>query len=126
MALWSEERGLEAETRAHLTAVTRLDPGRDAAWIRLGCKKQGGRRVTDAQLATERDEAEAQRKADRYWKPLLVKWRGWLGEKRRCGPGISWPTSRRCALLCRGDSAPKRVEAMATRFPRRWRYNKHR
>ena len=35
---------------AHLTAVIRLDPGREAAWKRLGCKKVGGRWVTEAQL----------------------------------------------------------------------------
>ena len=63
--------------------MTRLDPGRDAAWIRLGCKKQAGRWVTEAQLEAEKTEAEAQQKADRYWKPLLVKWRGWLGDKAR-------------------------------------------
>jgi hypothetical protein len=39
--------------------------------------------VTDAQLAAERAEADAQKKADRHWKPLLAKWRGWLGEKSR-------------------------------------------
>ena len=83
LALWCEEHGLEAESKAHLTTVTRLDPGRDAAWIRLGCKKQAGRWVTEAQLAMEKTEAEAQQKADQYWKPLLVKWRGWLGDKAR-------------------------------------------
>jgi hypothetical protein len=85
LALWCEEHGLEAEAKAHLTTVTRLDPARDAAWIRLGCKKLAGRWVTEAQLDAEKTEAEAQQKADRYWKPLLVKWRSWLGDKARRG-----------------------------------------
>src|SRR4051794_38907822 len=46
LALWCDEQRLEAEARAHFTAVTRLDPGRDAAWVHLGCKKQGARWVT--------------------------------------------------------------------------------
>src|SRR4051794_24734988 len=65
-ALWCEQNGLKPETAAHLTAVTRLDPTREAAWKRLGYKKQGGRWVTDTQLAAERAEGEAQRKADRH------------------------------------------------------------
>jgi hypothetical protein len=83
MALWCEENGLEAEARAHLTTVTRFDPGRDAAWLRLGCKKQGGRWLTDARLKEENDEAEAQTKADQHWKPLLLKWRSWLADRSR-------------------------------------------
>ena len=47
----------------------------------LGYKKHGGRWVTDAQVAAERAEAEAQKKADRHWKPLLTKWKTWVGEK---------------------------------------------
>jgi hypothetical protein len=83
LALWCERNGLDAEARAHFTAVTRLDPAREAAWKRLGCKKVGGRWVTEAQLAAEKEEAEAREKADRHWKPLLTKWRGWLGDKAR-------------------------------------------
>jgi hypothetical protein len=49
----------------------------------LGCKKVGGRWVSEAQLAAEKEEAEAQKKADKHWKPLLTKWRGWLGEANR-------------------------------------------
>jgi hypothetical protein len=83
LALWCEEQGLEAETVAHLTAVTQRDPGRDAAWIRLGCKKHGGRWVSDARLAAEKEESEAEKKADRHWKPLLLKWKGWLSDPAR-------------------------------------------
>ena len=78
LAQWCAENGLEAEARAHLVTVTRLDPSRDAAWKRLGLKKVGGRWVSETQLAEERTEADAQKKADTHWKPLLVKWHGWL------------------------------------------------
>lgn len=83
LALWCEEVGLAPEARAHFAAAVRLDPGREAAWKRLGYKKVGGRWVTDAQLAAEKAEAEARRKADQHWKPLLTKWRGWLRNKDR-------------------------------------------
>ena len=83
LALWCEERGLKAEAEAHLATVARLDPSREAAWKRLGCKKVGGRWLTAAQIEAEKAEAEAQKQADRHWRPLQTKWRGWLGEKTR-------------------------------------------
>ena len=83
LALWCEQNGLDAEARAHFTVVTRLDPSREAAWKRLGCKKVNGRWVTEAQVTTEKDDADAQKKADKHWKPLLTKWRGWLGDKKK-------------------------------------------
>jgi hypothetical protein len=81
LAMWCEEAGLRPEARAHLTEVTRLEPGREAAWKRLGFKKQGRRWVTPDQLAAERAESEAQRKANLHWKPLLEKWRSMLARK---------------------------------------------
>jgi hypothetical protein len=81
LALWCEANGLEDEARAHLTTVVRLDPAREAAWKRLGCRKAGGRWVGAEQLAAERAEAEAQRRADRAWKPLLAKYRDGLGAR---------------------------------------------
>ena len=42
MAMWCEQHGLKPEATAHLTMVTQLDPRREAAWKRLGYKKQGG------------------------------------------------------------------------------------
>ena len=39
--------------------------------------------MTEAQLAAEKDEAEAQKKADKHWKPLLAHWRGGLGDKQK-------------------------------------------
>src|SRR2546421_212392 len=74
LALWCEEHGLKAEAMAHLSTVVRLDPGREAAWKRLGCKKHNGRWVTEAQLVAEKTEAEAQRQADKTWRPRLAKW----------------------------------------------------
>ncbi|MFO0952976.1 MAG: polymorphic toxin-type HINT domain-containing protein [Isosphaeraceae bacterium] len=81
LALWCEENGLTAEAQAHLTAVVRLDPAREAAWKRLGCRKVGGRWVTDAQLAAEKAEADARKKADRAWRPQLTKWRTMLADR---------------------------------------------
>jgi hypothetical protein len=83
LALWCEQRGLKLEAIAHLTRVTLLDPGREAAWKRLGFRRQGRRWVTDEQLAAEKAEAEAQKKADHYWSPLLSRWRGWIGDKAK-------------------------------------------
>jgi len=86
LALRCEERGLKAEASAHLAAVVRLDPKREAAWRRLGYTKQkDGRWATAEQVAAARAEAEAQRKADLHWKPLLEKWRGQLADKGKRG-----------------------------------------
>ncbi len=81
LALWCEQNGLKPEALAHFTMVVRLDPGREAAWKRLGCKKVGNRWVTEAQLAAEKAEIEAQKQADRHWRPRLLKWKSWLDEK---------------------------------------------
>lgn len=75
MALWCEENGLSAEAAAHLTAVTRLDPRHRQAWERLGCKWFEGRWMTDRQIAELRTAREAQAHADRFWTPLLKKWK---------------------------------------------------
>ncbi|HWE36072.1 MAG TPA: HEAT repeat domain-containing protein, partial [Isosphaeraceae bacterium] len=83
LALWCEQNGLDAEAQAHFTAVNGLNPSREAAWKRLGCKKVGGRWITEAQVAAEKEDAAAQKKADKHWKPLLTKWHGWLGDKSR-------------------------------------------
>jgi len=81
LALWCAENGLEAEAKAHLTLVTRIDPDHAAARKRLGYKKQGGRWTTAAQLAEEKGEAEREKKADRVWKPRLERWRDMLAGK---------------------------------------------
>jgi hypothetical protein len=83
LALWCEQNGLKAEAVAHLRAVVRLDPNSERAWKRLGYRKQGGRWVIPEQLAAEKAEADAQRKADRHWRPLLEKWRGALADRSK-------------------------------------------
>src|SRR4051812_36588840 len=83
MALWCEEKGLKAEATAHLSTVVRLDPGREAAWKRLGCKKHNGRWMTDADIEEGRAEAEAQKEADRRWRPLLARWRAALSDRAK-------------------------------------------
>ncbi len=83
LGLWCEEHGLRDQAKAHLTAVTRLDPSRAAAWRRLGYKKHDGRWATDAQLAAEKADAEAQEQADKRWKPTLEKWKAQLAQPDR-------------------------------------------
>ena len=53
--------------------MIRLDPARDAAWRHLGYKKQGTRWIKPDQAAAEKQEAEKQKLADKYWKPVLAK-----------------------------------------------------
>lgn len=83
LALWCEEKNLKAEAAAHLATVVRLDPTRDAAWKRLGYKKHEGHWVSPQQLASEKDEADRQKQADRHWKGVLEHLRGQLGGKQR-------------------------------------------
>src|SRR3954468_4811089 len=82
LALWCEENGLKAESVAHLWSSVRLDPSREGAWKRLGYKRHNGRWVTDAQLARAKDESEAQKRADRHWRPILEKWRSELKDEK--------------------------------------------
>ncbi len=125
LALWCEQQGLKAEANAHLAAVTQIEPGRDAAWKRLGFKRQAGRWVTDGQVAAEKAEAEAQKKADKHWMTVLSRWRKDLDDPEkqadatqslhgvfdpprspRCGP-YSPPEKRRFKRLrsrCSGRS----------------------
>ncbi len=80
LGLWADEHGLKEQAKAHFTAVIRLDPKRDIAWKKLGFKKHDGRWITDAQLATEKADADAQKLADRKWKPLLEKYKTMLDQ----------------------------------------------
>ena len=84
LGIWADEHDLRDQARAHLTAVIRLDPSRDAAWKKLGYRRFEGRWRTDAQLAASKAESEARDRAEKHWPPLLAKWRGWLDspEKR--------------------------------------------
>ncbi|WP_435010961.1 hypothetical protein P12x_002251 [Tundrisphaera lichenicola] len=80
MARWAEEAGLLAEAEVHLRAVVRLDPAREEAWKKLGARKQGSRWVFPDRAAIEKSEIEARRKADARWRPLLARWKTWLGQ----------------------------------------------
>jgi hypothetical protein len=75
LALWCEQNGLKAQAVAHLHRVVSLDHRREAAWKRLGFKKQAGRWVNPVAAASEKAELEAQARADRFWKPRLEHWR---------------------------------------------------
>ena len=82
LGLWCERNGLLPEETAHFTLAVHLDPYRDSSWKHLGYVKRNGRWTSRDQAAdNERDERE-QKKADRYWEPLLKKWTDWLGDKR--------------------------------------------
>ncbi len=115
LALWCEQAGLKAEAKAHLATVTQLDPRREAAWKHLGFKKVGSRWVTEAQLTAERIEAKAQNQANAHWKPLLIRWRGWLLGKDRhkkqdaegALAGVTEPRAVHAvwSVLATGDSA---------------------
>jgi hypothetical protein len=83
LAVWSDEAGLVAEARVHYRAVVRLDPAREEAWKKLGARKQAGQWVIPDRLAAEKTDAEARRKAESHWRPLLVKWKTWLKQTTR-------------------------------------------
>jgi hypothetical protein len=83
MAIWCEQQGLRSEAEVHLTLVTQLDPGREAAWKHLGYKKHGRRWVTDEQLAAERADADARRAVDKRWIARLTRWRSGLEDKSK-------------------------------------------
>lgn len=80
LAMWCIDNGLTDEATAHLTAVTRLDPLRDAAWKRLGYKRHEGRWMTADLIAALKADREAQEAADRLWEPRLKHWKTALGK----------------------------------------------
>ncbi len=81
LGAWCEQKGLKEQAIAHYSEVVRLDPSRDAAWRRLGYKKQGDRWVKPEELAAERMEAERQRHADKQWESKLKRLRDALEAK---------------------------------------------
>ncbi len=99
IAIWCEEHGLKPEATAHLTVATQLDRGLEAAWKKLGYRKQGSRWITDLQLADEKAQSEARTKAYKYWTTLLASLRSGLEDgSRRAGAaktlqGISDPSA---------------------------------
>jgi hypothetical protein len=70
LALWCEQNRLDAEAFVHFARVVELDPKRDAAWRKLGFKKQDGRWMTERQIA---EEAEL-KKAEKTWAVELKQW----------------------------------------------------
>ena len=81
LANWCLEQGLNEEAMAHYYLVTRLDPSRDIAWIRLGYKKHKDRWVKPDNLAAQKLEADRQKRADVHWKSRLEKLRDGLESK---------------------------------------------
>jgi hypothetical protein len=75
LAAWCLEKGLKDEAMVHYYAVTRLDPSRDIAWLRLGFKKYKDHWVKPDDLAAQKLESERQKRADTMWKPRLEKLR---------------------------------------------------
>jgi tetratricopeptide (TPR) repeat protein len=75
LADWCLEKGLKDEAMAHYHLVTRLDPSRDIAWIRLGYKKHKDRWFKPDDLAAQKVEADRQKRADKEWKMRLEKLR---------------------------------------------------
>ncbi len=69
LAIWCEEHRLKDLAFVHLGEVISLDPERDAAWRKLGFKKQGNRWVSDAEIAEDLE----QKKADKRWGPALKR-----------------------------------------------------
>ena len=83
LAVWCEQQGLRPEATAHFTAVTRLEPTRDAAWKRLGKRKHEGSWRSPAEIAAERVRREAQRLADIRWGRELPKLRDRLRDESK-------------------------------------------
>ncbi len=78
LAAWCLEKGLKEEAMVHYYGVTRLDPSRDLAWVRLGYKKHKDRWLKPEELAAQKVETERQKRADTQWKSRLEKLRGSL------------------------------------------------
>ncbi len=76
LALWCDTHGLKEQTTVHVRRVVTLDPKREAAWRRLGFKRQGSQWVKPELAAAEKSEFEAQRHASKTWKAKLER----LGE----------------------------------------------
>jgi len=117
LALWCEQKGLSAEAKAHLTAVTRLDPSREAPWKHLGYRKHGGRWMTPEQVAEEKAEAAAQHKADAHWIKRLESLRRMVAQRGRRGDaerGLADVTDPRAthavwSVFARGGEAEQKL-----------------
>jgi tetratricopeptide (TPR) repeat protein len=83
LAMWCEQQGLNDQAIAHLTMAVQLDPYHDAAWKHLGYVRRRGRWLTREQIAADEQDADAQRKGEKYWEPLLRKWKSSWSDKAR-------------------------------------------
>ena len=81
LGMWCEKVGLKAEATAHFTSAVVLDPHNDATWKHLGCVRHNGRWMSPEQIASDREKADAQRRADLAWEPQLRKYRSALEDK---------------------------------------------
>lgn len=82
LGLWCKQAGLEAEAKAHFTAVVRLAPSHRTAWKKLGYQNHRGRWMTEEQVKRSRAEAELQKRANRQWLSELGKTISRLREKK--------------------------------------------
>ena len=73
LARWCDGHDLKAQAETHYKAALRIDPRRESIWKKLGYKKHDGRWVRSEELAAEKAEFEAQKHADKYWKPKLER-----------------------------------------------------
>ena len=83
LGLWCEQKGLKDQARMEFVIVCQLDHTRDAAWKKLGYLRQNGKWTTPAKVAAERAEADAQKKADARWRPLIQQWKAGLARKEK-------------------------------------------
>lgn len=83
LALWCEANGLNAQAQSHLATVIRIDPSRAEAWKRLGYKKRDKQWMTDEQYAARKAEAEAQKKAEKFWLSRLANLKDDLAKPRK-------------------------------------------
>ncbi|MDR3621633.1 MAG: polymorphic toxin-type HINT domain-containing protein [Paludisphaera borealis] len=81
LAQWCDQNGLKDQASAHYQAVLRIDPRREPVWKKLGYKKSNGRWARPEDLAAEKAETEAQKHADKSWRPVLEKYRDGLSSK---------------------------------------------
>jgi hypothetical protein len=79
LGLWCEQHALKAEAEVEFTAVTRLDPKRDAAWKKLGFTRRDGRWLSPEQLAA----SAVQKEANKVWGPRLARLHDALHDKKK-------------------------------------------
>jgi hypothetical protein len=93
LAQWCEQHGLAAQASAHYRAVVRLDPRREAAWKKLGYKRQGDAWAKPEEIAARKREADEQKLANAHWRPVVERHREGLlskdaGRRARAGAAL--------------------------------------